>query len=959
MSNKKTFRKYAVSTMAAATAATAVVPAAVSADTQKEFPDVSPDNAHKDAIYQLVEEGVITGFEDGTFRPWEEVTRSQVAVMLYELLGLEEPTDVAGALADYKDVDENHRYAKQIAAVTEVGVFHGNTQGNFLPYDNITRQQMATVLVEGLGLKAFDNGENVDINLDKVSADHQDNVQVLANLGVTNQLGDKEDNNFNGYNDISRAAFASMLVLSKDVVEADKDKEPQIESVTALDSKTVRVSFNRPLSDDVTAKNFEVDGDLTATNAELSNDKKSVVVTFNKEFTKDQEYEVTATGLLDENGELYPDTSGKFIWSVAEGVTVSLDSTTIKSGEEIGLTVLDKDGKEVKDAKVKAVSLNTNILESNATSGDVDPASVVLTGGKLGGTVEVEVTTTLPDQSVLRDTFTVTVEEVEPEVTEAGFTFANFENPTVIGENYQYANTAAFELYAPNNTTIVENSENVPFNAFEEIDGNPDVSAVDWSEGDNPATKVETTDSTVATANLNDGNITVDAHKPGETKLIVTLKDGEKKTYDFEVVEEAKFKDIAVGTTSVNLSSESKGGGYDDGVNEKKVNLYTLDQYDERHDLEFAPTDSKVTVSSSSDGIEIEGVNEDGVVTGESITIKALKDEAPVKDAKVKVSYFAKNSDDNPTSTKTINVNVVEVDAEVDASDLDVVVTSEIDANAPNIFIGEHEINYSEAKAYQLDADGNRIGVSDITSVDLETEADDVDLNDTTLVFTKGADYAQTYLRSSGTVTVKVSDGEVSKNLNVGYKNSAVIPETAKVSQKAVSVELKGDDNALTMDQLLFGQADAEQLVLDDEEYSIAVEAEAENDGYKYNKPLVSVTGTNGGETMPLGTNLYGSTTSELENGNLWNNGFINEALLNQDFVTSGFDYDISVTNKETTGNAVVTKDGVTNLASSEDTAKFRVVVKGIYIEGAEKEESNNLLSDSVQFDVSVAGSDE
>src|SRR5699024_953323 len=147
----------------------------------------------------------------------------------------------------------------------------------------------------------------------------------------------------------------------------------QIQSVNALDSKTVRVNFNRPLSDDVSAKNFEIDGDLTATNAELSNDKKSVVVTFNNDFTKNQEYEITAVGLLDENGELYPETSGKFIWSVAEGITVSLDSTTIKSGEEIGLKVVDNDGKEVKNAKVKAVSLNTNILESNATSGGVAP----------------------------------------------------------------------------------------------------------------------------------------------------------------------------------------------------------------------------------------------------------------------------------------------------------------------------------------------------------------------------------------------------------------------------------------------------------------------------------------------------------------------------------------------------------------------------------------------------------
>lgn len=955
MTNKKTFRKFAVSTMAAATAAAGVVPAAVSADTQKDFPDVSEDNVHRDAIYKLVEEGVIHGFEDGTFRPYEEVTRSQVAVMLYELLDLEAPADLEGALAKYKDVDADHRYAEQIAAVSEADVFIGNLQGNFNPYDSITRQQMATVLVEGLGLEAFDDGEKVDINTENVSASHVDNVQILANLGITIALDD-----FKGYDQVTRQQFASFLNESIEVIEADKDKEPVVQSVNALDSKTVRVNFNRPLSDDVSPKNFEIDGDLTATDVELSNDKKSAVVTFNKDFTKDQEYELTAVGLLDENGEFYPETSGKFVWSVSEGYSVALESTAIKSGDEIGLTVLDKDGKEVKDAKVKAVSLNNNILESNATNGGVAPADVVLTGGNLGGTVEVEVTTTLPDQSVLRDTFTVTVEEVEPEVTEAGFTFASFgDDQAVTGEGYQYANTAAFEAYAPNRTSVTEGDTNVPFNAFEETDGNPDTSAVDWADEDNPATKVETTDSTVATANLTSGNITVDAHKPGKTKLVVTLEDGEKKTYDFEVLEKPKFTDIAVDTTSVNLSSESNSENLDEGVNQKTVNLYTLDQYDTVRDLDFAPTNSKVTVSSSSDGIDIDGVDDDGNLTATDgkIKVQAKKDEAPVNDATITVSYFAKDSDDSPTSTKTIDLNVVEVDASVDVSDLDVSVASEIDANGANVPTAD-SINYSNATVYQLDASGNRIGVTELSGAELETEADDVTVVDgTTLEFSAETADAQTYLRSAGTVTVKVTDGEVSKNLSANYKNSAVVPNAAEVTGKAVSVTLEDGDDGLTMDQILFGAADEEELVLDGN-YAIAVKADAENSGYKYNKPLVSVTGTNGGENMQLGTNLYGSTTVELESGNLWNNDFVNGTLLKQGFVAEGFDYDVSVTNIDTKGAASVTEDGVTGLSSSDDSAKFRVVVKGIYIEGDDQVAANNLLSDSVQVDVTVSGSD-
>src|SRR5699024_2999489 len=205
-------------TMAAATAAATVVPAAVSADSQAGFPDVEKDNDHYDAIMQLTESGTIKGFEDGTFKPWDNITRGQVAAILTKELNLEIPSDIEGALKGYDDVDTDHEYAKYIAAVTEAGVFKGKLNDLFMPFSDISREQMATVLVKGLGLTEYDDGEDVKINLDKVSPDHQKNVQILANLGVTNQLGDTDKNNFNGFNEITRAQFATMLVKSLNVI---------------------------------------------------------------------------------------------------------------------------------------------------------------------------------------------------------------------------------------------------------------------------------------------------------------------------------------------------------------------------------------------------------------------------------------------------------------------------------------------------------------------------------------------------------------------------------------------------------------------------------------------------------------------------------------------------------------------------------------------------------------------
>lgn len=272
MSKKKSSVKYSISTMAAITAATAIVPSVVTADSQQGFPDVSENNVHKEAIYQLVDEGVIQGFNDGTFRPYESITRAQVAVMLYEKLGLDKPEETASVLKVYKDVAEDHRYAEQIAAVTESGVFKGDTEDYFSPYDKITRQQMATVLVEGFGLELYNTEEDVDINLNKVSDGHDKNVQILANLGITNQFGDSEENNFEGHQPITRAQFSTFLIKAAEVAESkivsvESFEDVSIEHGTALEEvelpETVTVTF-----DDDSTKEIEVDWDLSEVDTE-------------------------------------------------------------------------------------------------------------------------------------------------------------------------------------------------------------------------------------------------------------------------------------------------------------------------------------------------------------------------------------------------------------------------------------------------------------------------------------------------------------------------------------------------------------------------------------------------------------------------------------------------------------------------------------------------------------------
>lgn len=68
---------------------------------QTSFPDVPEDSYAADAVAELVELGILTGFPDGTFRGNEAFTRYQAALVVSRLLDvLEENTAAAGALSE-------------------------------------------------------------------------------------------------------------------------------------------------------------------------------------------------------------------------------------------------------------------------------------------------------------------------------------------------------------------------------------------------------------------------------------------------------------------------------------------------------------------------------------------------------------------------------------------------------------------------------------------------------------------------------------------------------------------------------------------------------------------------------------------------------------------------------------------------------------------------------------------
>ena len=113
----------------------------------------------------IIDNGIVNGMTETTFEPQGTLTRAEFATMLYRIAG----TPAAEAESTYSDVKTGDWYYNAVVWATEAGVVNGMGDGTFAPNDNITRQEMATMLyrlakaekVEEDKLASFPDAESV------------------------------------------------------------------------------------------------------------------------------------------------------------------------------------------------------------------------------------------------------------------------------------------------------------------------------------------------------------------------------------------------------------------------------------------------------------------------------------------------------------------------------------------------------------------------------------------------------------------------------------------------------------------------------------------------------------------------------------------------------------------------------------------------------------------------------
>ncbi len=176
------------------------------------FSDVNGDEAWYEAVDALYSAGYLKGVKEGFLDAEGAMTRAQASTMLCRLFGV---TEATGA-DYFTDVTEGHWYTDMVNAAYELDVLHGFEDGTFRPGDSMSRQDFAVVMYGIFQMIGSGFDELWSFDLEAADAEEIGDYALEAvSWGVMNgYITADENSDLRPTDDLTRAEMAEMIYLA-------------------------------------------------------------------------------------------------------------------------------------------------------------------------------------------------------------------------------------------------------------------------------------------------------------------------------------------------------------------------------------------------------------------------------------------------------------------------------------------------------------------------------------------------------------------------------------------------------------------------------------------------------------------------------------------------------------------------------------------------------------------------
>ena len=173
------------------------------------FIDVAEGDWFYDAVVYAYQNELMDGVGGNRFAPNSETTRAQLVTILYRLEG--EPA-VSGDLP-FTDVETGTWYTNAVLWAAQNNIVNGVNDTEFAPGDEITRQQLVTILYRYAEAKGYDVSASADLSGYPDAGQVQDYAQpAMAWAVAENIIQGMEDGTLKPAGNASRAQIATILM---------------------------------------------------------------------------------------------------------------------------------------------------------------------------------------------------------------------------------------------------------------------------------------------------------------------------------------------------------------------------------------------------------------------------------------------------------------------------------------------------------------------------------------------------------------------------------------------------------------------------------------------------------------------------------------------------------------------------------------------------------------------------
>ena len=124
------------------------------------FRDIKLSDWYYNSVKYCTDNKIIYGTTDTTFSPNNNLTRANLVTILWRMEGSKK---VSGS-SKFSDVKSQEYYYDAVNWAASKGIVNGYEDGKFRPNNNITREQLATILMNYAKYKGKDTRERTDLN---------------------------------------------------------------------------------------------------------------------------------------------------------------------------------------------------------------------------------------------------------------------------------------------------------------------------------------------------------------------------------------------------------------------------------------------------------------------------------------------------------------------------------------------------------------------------------------------------------------------------------------------------------------------------------------------------------------------------------------------------------------------------------------------------------------------------